>query len=404
MGLNKELRFLLVMTVIFSIINSYIGIFINLYIWKANHSITQVAWFNITMLVFWCVAFTLGGKLFTLYSLRLTTRIASVVAALAFLFLLTLGGVPVLVWDLCIGGCVGVMCGTYYVSQNMMISSFGDGEDFRTFFSLNSIVQLIVSVVNPILCAVIINWFGYSGSFIIMLAFVCILFTLTFFIPNIRGSKEDKEKPFFRIRHPLQRLNQLKFFFLSCILMGLVLQFQGLFTQLFTFAVSDNNLIIAGLNVSYTLLTILALEITRRTQIQGIRWLQLGGFLVIVGYLIALHPSKLFFVIMNICSTLGFFFVSINWNANQFSFLSQFQSTALTKSMIGRELTINIGRTAMLCFIAQVHDLKGSIYEELIAFTIVCVGLLILVESKLVLPQIQSQTARTEQEISTVDL
>jgi MFS transporter, YQGE family, putative transporter len=382
MGLRKELRFLLLMTIIFSIINNYITIFINLYIWEGHHKISQVAWFNVAMLAFWSIAFLVGGKLFTLYSLRVTTKISSLAAVVAFVFLLTLHDVPSYVWNLCVGGCVGVMCGTYFMSQNMLISFFGKGEDFKTYFSMFNIAQQIISIINPILFAMIIKWFGYSASFGIMCAIICVLFALTFYIPQATVTKEDKEKPFFRVNNPFGRLNQLKTFLISCIVMGLVLQFQVLFVQLFTFSLSDNKIIIGSLNVLYTVITIVAFRISRRIQAPVIRWLKFGGVLMVLSYLIALYPSPTIFVIINIFSTLGYFFVTTNWNASQFSYLSQFQSTALTKSMIAREISLNVGRMLMLCLITQVEDFKGSIYGSLIIFSVLCVGLMLLVEQK----------------------
>jgi len=359
MGLGKELRFLLLTTVIFSIINSYVTIFINLYIWEKYHQISQVAWFNITMLVFWGVAFTIAGKIFTVYSLQVTMRIASLMALTAFFFLLALPNASPLLWNLCIGASVGFMCGTYFMSQNIFISFYGKGEELNTYFYLYTIAQQFLSILNPIVFAIIIKSFGYATSFIIVFAVVCILFVLTFYIPNVTLSKEEKEKPFFRVHNPWLQMQKLRSFLSSCFFMGFLLQFQLLFTQLFTFHISENKIIIAGLNVLYTILTIGAYFFARKAHIPHTRQLQLGVVLMGMAYLLAIYPEPLNLVLLNVFSAIGYFFLITNWNSNQFNYMRQFKSTTLTKLIIGREVILNIGRIIMLLLIAQVKEFRG---------------------------------------------
>jgi len=380
MGLGKELRFLLLTTVIFSIINSYVTIFINLYIWEKYHQISQVAWFNITMLVFWGVAFTIAGKIFTVYSLQVTMRIASLMALTAFFFLLALPNASPLLWNLCIGASVGFMCGTYFMSQNIFISFYGKGEELNTYFYLYTIAQQFLSILNPIVFAIIIKSFGYATSFIIVFAVVCILFVLTFYIPNVTLSKEEKEKPFFRVHNPWLQMQKLRSFLSSCFFMGFLLQFQLLFTQLFTFHISENKIIIAGLNVLYTILTIGAYFFARKAHIPHTRQLQLGVVLMGMAYLLAIYPEPLNLVLLNVFSAIGYFFLITNWNSNQFNYMRQFKSTTLTKLIIGREVILNIGRIIMLLLIAQVKEFSGLTYQGMIIFILACIVVLFFIE------------------------
>jgi len=382
MGLGKELRFLLLTTVIFSIINSYVTIFINLYIWEKYHQISQVAWFNITMLVFWGIAFTIAGKIFAVYSLQATMRIASLMALLAFLLLLTLPNASSVLWNLSIGASVGFMCGTYFMSQNIFISFYGKGDEFNTYFSLYTFAQQILSILNPIVFAIIIKSFGYATSFIIVFAVVCILFVLTFYIPNVTLSKEEKEKPFFRVHNPWLQMQKLRSFLSSCFIMGFLLQFQLLFTQLFTFHVSENKIIIAGLNVLYTILTICAYFFVRQAHIPPIRQLQSGVVLMGMAYLLALYPEPIILILLNIFSAIGYFFLITNWNTSQFNYMKQFDSITLTNVIILREIILNIGRIIMLLFIAQVQEFRGLTYQGMILFISVCIALLFFIERK----------------------
>ncbi|MBP1931361.1 MFS transporter [Ammoniphilus resinae] len=382
MGLGKELRFLLLTTVIFSIINSYVTIFINLYIWEKYHQISQVAWFNITMLIFWGVAFTIAGKIFTVYSLQVTMRIASLMALTAFYFLLAFPNASPFLWNLSIGASVGFMCGTYFMSQNIFISFYGKGEELNTYFYLYTIAQQFLSILNPIVFAIIIKLFGYATSFIIVFSVVCILFILTFYIPNVTLSKEDKEKPFFRVQNPWMQMQKLRSFLSSCFFMGFLLQFQLLFTQLYTFHISENKIIIAGLNVLYTILTIGAYFFARKAHIPHTRQLQWGVVLMGMAYLLAIYPEPLNLVLLNVFSAIGYFFLITNWNSNQFNYMRQFKSTTLTKVIIGREVILNIGRIIMLLLIAQVKEFSGLTYQGMIIFILACIVVLFFIEQK----------------------
>jgi len=164
--------------------------------------------------------------------------------------------------------------------------------------------------------------------------------------------------------------------------MGFLLQFQLLFTQLFTFHVSENKIIIAGLNVLYTILTICAYFFVRQAHISPIRQLQSGVVLMGMAYLLALYPEPIILILLNIFSAIGYFFLITNWNTSQFNYMKQFDSITLTNVIILREIILNIGRIIMLLFIAQVQEFRGLTYQGMILFISVCIALLFFIERK----------------------
>jgi MFS transporter, YQGE family, putative transporter len=400
--MRRELRMLLVQSTIFTILLNYITIFINLYIYERNHSISQVAAFNLTMILFWSPSFAIAGHIFSKTSNRAVTRISSIAAAFMFLSLLFLDHVSPFLWNLCIGGSLGVMCGMYFNSQNITLSSIGKkGDDLQSFFSMNGLIGQTIGIVNPFFSAFIIKWFGYSASFVIMFLFVCILFVVTFYVPFVQLENPKKHSLF----HDMDLSNglyQFRWLFVSSIVGGLVIQFQGLFNQLFTFDISDNKLIIAALNVSYTVLTAIALWVSKRVSIPGETWMRIGGFVFIVGCLMVLHPTKLFLLIANTLTVLGYFFYMITWNTQQFSFMGRFAFVSVSRVMVGREITINFGRGLMLVFMIPIHHFQGFIYMFVILFSVFCVVILYKIQAKML--QTDMLPIQTKQHVQTVKM
>jgi hypothetical protein len=58
---SKDIRKLLIMNMISSIISIYIAIFVNLYIWESNHGIGGVSLYNLSMYICWGLSFTLAS-------------------------------------------------------------------------------------------------------------------------------------------------------------------------------------------------------------------------------------------------------------------------------------------------------------------------------------------------------
>ncbi|WJH33787.1 hypothetical protein N6H14_27920 [Paenibacillus sp. CC-CFT747] len=278
MSVSKEIKRLLVMNASSNIIFNYVGIFVNLYIWESGKSIRDVTWFNFILFAAWTVTFIAGARLMTRFSNRLLVRAVALSGAATFLLLTFLHLDNRLLWITIIAIPVGTMWGIYAAAQNITLSLFGKGKDFAGYFSASTIIGQTISVLNPIVFALVIKWIGYTGSFVLMFVFVTILLVVSFLIPPISLSSE--RMPLFQ-HVSFSRVfttASLRWMVPSCLAAGIFLQFQGLFALLFTFSVSKDKLIIALLNVLYTGSAITAMILYRKFALRDNVWLTGGWF------------------------------------------------------------------------------------------------------------------------------
>lgn len=178
-----ELRRMLIMNFVSSIIFIYIGIFVNLYIWQSGHSIFDVSWFNLVLFIGWGLAFTIGASLLWKRTIRLLLALSAFSGATAFMLLTYLTLDNRVLWITLIGIPVGLMWGFFASAQNLSVSFYGKGKNVAAFFAASSIISQVLSMLVPIVSAQAISMFGYASSFYMMLAFVFVMLGFSYAMP-----------------------------------------------------------------------------------------------------------------------------------------------------------------------------------------------------------------------------
>ncbi|MCY9589566.1 hypothetical protein [Paenibacillus chitinolyticus] len=151
--MSTNIRKMLIMNFVSSIIFIYIGIFVNLYIWQANTSIFEISWFNMVMFLGWGFSFVLGAKLLYHRTIRLLLALSAFGGTAAFVMLTFLTLENRILWIALIGFPVGLMWGFYTVAQNLSVSFSGKGTEIASFFAANNLIASILSMVIPIISA-----------------------------------------------------------------------------------------------------------------------------------------------------------------------------------------------------------------------------------------------------------
>lgn len=383
MGVTKEIQKILLMNASSNIIFNFIGIFVNLYIWEKDRSIFDVTWFNLILFCSWCISFALGAKLLTKFSTKHLIRSIAVCGAITFLLLTFLQLNSRLLWIAIIAVPVGIMWGFYAIAQNISLSVLGKGQDLTTYFSLSTLIGQAVSIINPIFFALVIKLIGYSGSFLIMFLFVTVLMVVSFYLPDISISAE-REPLFSRFRpDKVFTYSTLRWMVPSCLAAGIFLQFQGLFALVFTFSVSEDELIIALLNVGYALSTIGAMVVYRKLKMTNGAILALGMIFISIGFLITLFPSAPILVLSNLLTTIGMFYFSSTWNPVHFRIISRHTPIEQVRILIWREWLLCIARIFMLLLILTVKDFSGISFILLMSLAVACT---------LIIPYLSSQS------------
>jgi YQGE family putative transporter len=368
MGMNRDIKRLLLMNTSSMIIFNFIGIFVNLYIWQKNQSIFDVAWFNLVMFITWGFAFICGTRLIKKWTTRLLIRVVALCGAVTFTMLSFLELENRMLWIACIAVPVGIMWSLYAVAQNISLTILGKGKDFESYFSLASIIGQIVSIVNPLLFAGVISLIGYNGSFLLMFLFVILLMVVSFYIPAISLKEEKQEEEIKKIL----RIRPIRWLMLSCMIAGCFLQFQGLFALVFTFSISENKIVIALLSIAYTLSTIVAMILYRKKKVRDTTWLTIGMVMISLGFLLALFQYPWMLIASNVLTTMGMFYFGTIWNTKQFKIIAKHSIIEQSKILVWRELSFIISRIIMLSLILSVEKIQGPVFTSLMIVAIVC--------------------------------
>src|SRR5690606_37169214 len=134
----------------------------------------------------------------------------------------------------------------------------------------------------------------------------------------------------------LLRTPGLRWFSASAFAAGIFLQFQQIFLLLFTFSVTENKFIIAGLSGVYTLASLAALITYRKLRWKDGTLLMIGTILTAVGFLIVLYPLKPILILSNLLTAVGMFCFLAAWNTLQFKWVKPYSAAKQVRLLVWR--------------------------------------------------------------------
>ncbi|MEC0369777.1 MFS transporter [Paenibacillus chibensis] len=375
--MSNDIRKLLIMNIISSIISIYIAIFVNLYIWESNHGIGEVSLYNLSMYICWGLSFAFASKLVSRFSIRVLLAISACCGAAAFLYLMTVHLDSRHLWITLLGIPVGMMFGFSQSSQNLGIAMQGKDHELAPYFAAVNITSQALNMAVPILSAAVIQGFGYNGSFITMLIFITVMLIYSAKMPRILLPAQLSAD---KTREPIYTLGFRKAFsypgakwvLLSLLAAGIFMQFQNLFALLFTFSVTQNKLLIALLNLLYTLCSLLGLWLYRRIKFNEMRWLWIGSVLLALGFVIALLHVPVMLILSNVLTSIGMFYFSIVWNAQQFKYIKHLDPATKSTFLVWRECTLVFTRCLLLSLTFSLTEMRGLAFGVIVFITIAC--------------------------------
>ncbi|MCR8642684.1 MFS transporter [Paenibacillus sp. N1-5-1-14] len=375
MSLPKELRSLLLMGVVSNIVIIYIGIFVNLYIWEQGNSIFDVTWFNLILFVAWGVAYALGSQLLFGRTIRTLYGLSATMGAIAFLVLSLLKLDNQMLWIVCIAVPVGLMQGFFSAGQNISLSTLGKGTDFANYMAISAITGNILNMTVPLLSALVIKWMGYSGSFICMFVFVGLMLLFSTKLPQVSLISYAASKGSFWQEMRIGKVFNIpgaRWFILSCLAAGFILQFQGLFALLFTFSVTEDKTEIALLNMMYTFFALVALFLFKKLKFMENRWLTAAVLLLTSGMLLMLVPYPVTRICANVITTMGMFYFVTVWSGDQIKAVSSLGVVQQSRVLVWREWFLCITRIIMLILALGIKDFSSMMFIFLAMLTITC--------------------------------
>jgi YQGE family putative transporter len=388
------LRMLLAMNTFGSVIAIYVSIFLNLFIWEKGQSIAEVSVYNLSMFICWGIAYTAAAKLLTRYTIRIPLSLSALSGGAAFAYL---GWAIVdnrLLWIILLGIPVGFMFGFSQSAQNLGVALRGRGDDYGTYFGTVTVILQALSIVVPIASAQMIASFDYRGSFLLMLVFSGLMLGFSFRMPAIKlpppeTPEESREFGKFRYRTAFGKPGA-GWILLSLLASGMFLQFQNLFTLLFTFSVTQDKLLIALLNVLYTCSAFLGLFFYRKVRLHENVWMWIGTGLLAAGFLVVLLREPAALIVSNVMTTAGMFFFNAVWNSRQFRFIEDWGPVRQTSFLVWRENLLIVTRCVLLGLAIPLKEMAGWAFTGLIGVILVCL---------FVIPVLQSRAERAQSEM-----
>lgn len=385
MRLSSDLKRILLISSTFLIIFTYMGIFVNLYIWQRHQSIAELSWYNIVLFIAWGVGFTLGASVLTKFSCRAPMRLSALSGMAVFILLSFLKLPNDYLWIFIIAVPVGLFGGFYYSGQNLSIARLGRGEEFSAFYFYQSLVSQVIGLVNPIVSALVIHWFGYASSFALMLFFVCAMLFMSFLVPKITYKQDLPPGESFFSKSTWREVfptPSLRWMFAGLFVGGLFFQFQAALSLILTFSVTGNKIMIGSLSMGYTLACVVALRIYQRSQLDRKHWLTIGVTLIAIGFLLAVFPQSIVRVVSNFFTTVGMFYFGSVWNGQQYAMFSELPPIHVARLFTWRENTFNVARIIVYAALFPLHRLIGIPFDVILAVMLVTAAAVPYLQSK----------------------
>jgi MFS transporter, YQGE family, putative transporter len=302
---SSSLKKLLLHNVFFTILFSFVQLFMNLYIWQQEKQLSDLLFFNLFLYISWAIFYTLGTHLFRIFSLRFLFILSSVVPVISFSFLSFFSFSVTFVTIAFFGISFGMMFSLYAAAQSQAVFGLGKKEEFTLYFHFRSLFEKIIQVVIPLGFSLLILTSGYQTSFIILLFFSCFLFLFSFFVPTISFPDQKGSWSY----HSVFPNASFRWLSLAMFVGVLVLEFQKIFVLVYTFTISDHPVVIAALATLYTLAAIASLLSFRKfSNVSEPQWMRIGVLFLFVSFLLFLFRHPVLIVLANLFFTIGTFF------------------------------------------------------------------------------------------------
>lgn len=357
--MNTKLWKLLFYSVSTDLIGVFIAVFLNLYIWKQGKSITDLAWFNLSTFLIWMLAYAIGAWVLHRTSMRVVFQIANGFAVALFLTLLFFPTDDKWLWIVTIGACTGMMKGFLSSGKTFGISAFGGKAEFNTYFQYQALAGSMLQIAAPLLFATLFLVLSYKAMFTLMSVYSITLMFVTLYVPN--NPKSEMKEPLFKDFLSPFRSAKMKWLSLSYLLGGIFSEFQSVFLVVFTFQLTESNFGVALLNIAYSVLILILIQLNRRLgNVNGVQWLFAGATVAFIGFGMIMFLPQAWLLVANFFVVTGNFYFSTTYYGQQFEVISELSGIHKERMLIWREGMLCFARVLFLSFVVT----QGPVDKE----------------------------------------
>ncbi|MCL6631543.1 MAG: MFS transporter [Alicyclobacillus herbarius] len=170
---QPPVRWLLAISAVFALSVGLSNTFVNVYLWKVDHSYVPIGWYNFAMYTFIPIMFVLAGWLSGRWNAVWTLRIGITLHA-GFYLLTLIGGTELARHPFPMGVLMGCAAGFYWLSFNYLSLRLTQGGGRDRFYGSNGALGAIAGMAAPLTSGFIIShedrFGGLSGYHVIFSA------------------------------------------------------------------------------------------------------------------------------------------------------------------------------------------------------------------------------------------
>src|SRR4051794_19799196 len=171
--LTKDLALLLIIGGLYSLSVALSNTFVNIYLWKQTGQYSDIALFNLSIVVLQPLTFILAGRWAKKIDRVIVLRIGVISLALFYLAVL-ITGTNASTYLLLLGGLLGIGYGFYWLAYNVLTFEITEPETRDFFNGFLGILSSAGGMIGPIAAGIIITKFekftGYTFVFGLSLA------------------------------------------------------------------------------------------------------------------------------------------------------------------------------------------------------------------------------------------
>ncbi|PGY13813.1 MFS transporter [Bacillus sp. AFS031507] len=179
--LTKDLSLLLIIGGLYSLSIALSNTFVNIYLWKQTGKYSDIALFNLSIVVLQLLTFILAGRWAKKIDRVIVLRIGVIFLALFYVMVL-IAGTKASTYLLLLGSLLGVGYGFYWLAYNVLTFEITE-PDTRDFFNgFLGILSSAGGMVGPIAAGIIITRFDKFTGYTIVFGMSLALFALAVFM------------------------------------------------------------------------------------------------------------------------------------------------------------------------------------------------------------------------------
>ncbi|NRD80768.1 MFS transporter [Bacillus sp. BRMEA1] len=183
--LTKDLSLLLIIGGLYSLSVALSNTFVNIYLWKQTGSYTDIALYNLSIVVLQPLTFILAGRWAKKIDRVIVLRIGVIFLALFYLMVL-ITGTRAAAYLLLLGSVLGVGYGFYWLAYNVLTFEITEPETRDFFNGFLGILSSLGGMIGPLAAGMIITRFekftGYTIVFGLSLGLFALAVLLSFFL------------------------------------------------------------------------------------------------------------------------------------------------------------------------------------------------------------------------------